>query len=343
MKQIATVDAVGTVLCHDHTRIVKDVEKGVAFRKGHVVKAEDIPVLLSMGKDHLFVWDLGDDMLHENDAAAILQSLAADPNMTASSVKEGKIELTATIDGLLVADVSRINAINRLGEICLATRHSGFAVKQGDKLAGFRVIPLAVAKAKMDEVRRIAGPEPLLRLLPFTPHRVGIVTTGNEIFHGRITDAFTPVVADKFARYGSTIVSNRVCDDNLDRIAAAIRSLLDEGVDFVVCTGGMSVDPDDLTPGAIRASGADIVSYGAPVLPGAMFLMAYHGEVPVVGLPGCVMYAGQTIFDIILPRILAGRRVTREEILDLGNGGLCLGCKPCIFPACGFGKGPAYG
>ncbi|MCD8352362.1 MAG: molybdopterin-binding protein [Planctomycetaceae bacterium] len=342
MKQIATVDAVGTVLCHDHTRIVKDVEKGVAFRKGHVVRSEDIPVLLAMGKDHLFVWDLGDDMLHENDAAAILQSLAADPNMTASSVKEGKIELTANLDGLLVADVNRIDAINRLGEICLATRHSGFAVKQGDKLAGFRVIPLAVAKTKMDEVRRIAGTEPLLRLLPFKPHRVGVVTTGNEIYHGRITDAFTPVVAEKFSRYGSTIVANRVCDDNLDRITDAIRSLLDEGVDFVVCTGGMSVDPDDLTPGAIRASGADIVSYGAPVLPGAMFLMAYHGDVPVVGLPGCVMYAGQTIFDIILPRILAGRRVTREEILNLGNGGLCLGCKPCIFPACGFGKGHSY-
>ncbi|MCD8139403.1 MAG: molybdopterin-binding protein [Planctomycetaceae bacterium] len=322
--------------------VVKDVEKGAAFRKGHVVKAEDIPVLLAMGKDHLFVWDLGDDMLHENDAAAILQSLAADPNMTASSVKEGKIELTATIDGLLVADVDRINAINRLGEICLATRHSGFAVKQGDKLAGFRVIPLAVAKTKMDEVRRIAGTDPLLRLLPFRPHRVGVVTTGNEIYHGRIQDAFTPVVAEKFARYGSTLVANRICDDNLDRIADAIRSLLDEGVDFVVCTGGMSVDPDDLTPGAIRASGADIVSYGAPVLPGAMFLMAYHGGTPVVGLPGCVMYAGRTIFDIILPRILAGRRVTREEILDLGNGGLCLGCTPCIFPACGFGKGPAY-
>ena len=342
MKKIAAVDAVGMVLCHDHTRIVKDVVKDVAFRKGHVVRPEDIPVLLDMGKDHLFVWDLGDDMLHEDDAAGILLQIASAPHMSASPVKEGKIDLSADIDGLFVADVARIDAINSLGEICLSTRHSGFAVRKGDRLAGFRVIPLAVSRNKMDEVCRLAGPGPLLQLLPFRPLRVGVVATGNELYHKRIIDAFTPVVVGKLAEFGSTMVGNRVCDDNPERIADAIRAFLAEGVDFIICTGGMSVDPDDRTPGAIRASGADVVCYGSPVLPGAMFLMAYHGDVPVVGLPGCVMYAGRTIFDIILPRILAGRRVTREEILGLGDGGLCLGCKHCIFPACGFGKGRSY-
>lgn len=342
MKKIATVDAAGTVLCHDLTRIVKGAGKDAAFRRGHVVAAEDIPHLLSMGKEHLFVWDLGDDMLHEDDAAAILLDICRGERMAASRVKEGKIELRAETDGLFVADTRRLDALNRLGEISVAARHSGFPVVKGDKLAGFRVIPLAVSREKMARATALAGASPLFRLLPFKPMRAGVVATGGEVFHKRIPDTFTPVVADKLAQFGSTVAAHVVCDDDMDGIAAAVRKFLDDGLDLVVCTGGMSVDPDDRTPGAIKAAGAEVVCYGTPALPGAMFLVAYKGDVPVVGLPGCVMYEKKTVFDIVLPRIAAGRRVTRDELAGIGNGGLCLGCPACIFPACGFGKGYSY-
>ncbi len=343
MKKIATVDAVGHILCHDLTRIVKGVSKDAAFRKGHVVRSEDIPLLLAMGKDSLFVWDLGDDMLHENEAAEILCRLCRNDNMTASPVKEGKIELRAAIDGLFLVDANRLELLNRLDHISIATRHGGFSVKQGDKLAGFRIIPLAIARDRMRQAEEIAGSAPLLALLPYRPLRIGLVTTGNEIYHKRIADAFGPVVADKVAQFGSQVVEQILCDDDKTHIANAIRELLAKGMDMILCSGGMSVDPDDLTPAAIAEVADAGATYGSPVLPGAMFMLGYRGDIPIVGLPGCVMYERTTIFDIILPRLAAGRRVTREEIRSLGHGGLCLGCARCQFPDCGFGKGSPFG
>lgn len=343
MKKIPTADAVGHVLCHDLTRIIKGVSKDAVFRKGHIVRPEDIPVLLSMGKERLFVWDLGEDMLHENDAAAIVCRLCRNENMTASAVKEGKIELRAASDGLFLVDADRLDALNDLDFLCVATRHGNFPVKKGDALGAFRIIPLAIAKSAMQRAEEIAGETPLFTLLPYKPMRVGLVTTGNEVFHGRIKDTFGPVIREKFAPFGGEIMGQVLCDDNTDRIAAAIRGFLEQGADCVACTGGMSVDPDDLTPAAIAAIATEVTSYGAPALPGAMFMLAYHGNVPIVGLPGCVMFEGRTVFDIILPRLAAGRKVTRREIRSLGQGGLCLGCSPCTFPNCGFGKGGLHG
>lgn len=340
MKCIKTVDAVGHVLCHDITQIVKDVVKDAAFRKGHVVKEEDIPVLLSLGKDHLYVWEKDENILHENEAAQVLCELCQNENMHPTPVKEGKIELIADCNGLFRVDVDRLNAINEIEEIMIATRHSHTAVKKGDRLLGTRVIPLVVAKEKMEQVKAVAGPEPLASLTPFRLMKAGIVTTGNEVYHGRIKDTFTPVVMEKLAAYGIEVCGHLVCDDDQEKITNAILKLKSEGADMIVCTGGMSVDPDDRTPGAIKKAGVRIVSYGAPVLPGAMFLLSYFEDgTPVLGLPGCVMYAKSTIFDLMLPRIAAGIPVTKKELAHMGNGGLCLGCAVCHYPNCGFGKG----
>lgn len=340
MKCINTVDAVGHVLCHDITRIVKDVVKDTAFRKGHVVTEEDIPVLLSLGKEHLYVWEKNENMLHEDEAAQILYEVCKNDHMHPTPVKEGKIELVADCDGLFRVDVNRLNAVNEIEEVMIATRHSNTAVKKGDRLLGTRVIPLVIEKAKMEQVRETAGSEPLVSLTPFKNMKAGIVTTGSEVYHGRIKDTFTPVVIDKLAGYGIKVMEQTVCDDDQEKITSAILELKEKGADLIVCTGGMSVDPDDRTPGAIKHTGADIVSYGAPVLPGAMFLLGYFEDgTPVMGLPGCVMYAKTTVFDLVLPRIAAGIPVTRKELAHMGNGGLCLGCKTCHYPNCGFGKG----
>ena len=340
MKLIRTEDAVGQVLCHDLTQIIKGVSKGPRFRKGHIVAEEDIPVLLSMGKDQLYVWEKDDTVYHENEAAEILCQVSMGENMTPSEVKEGKIELTAACDGLFTVDVERLDAVNEIDQIMIATRHTNTPVKKGDKLLGTRVIPLVIKKEKMELVRKTAGEKPLCRLLTYRMKKAGIVTTGNEVFYGRIQDTFTPVVKNKLEQYGIQAEDHLTVGDEKEKITAAIRELKARGCELIIATGGMSVDPDDQTPGAIKESGAEVVTYGAPVLPGAMFCLAYFSDgTPVMGLPGCVMYAKTTIFDLVLPRIAAGVRISRKDITRLGNGGLCLGCEDCRWPDCGFGTG----
>lgn len=340
MKLIKTVDAVGHVLCHDMTQIVKGVTKDAIFRKGHIVREEDIPVLLSIGKDNLYVWEKEEGMVHENDGAEILCSICKGDNIDRGNVKEGKIDLYAECDGLLKVDVDLLNKINYLGEMMIATRHGNFPVKKGDKLAGTRIIPLLIEEEKMERAKEIAGDKKVLEVKPFLHKKVGIVTTGNEVFYGRIQDAFTPVILDKLEEYSTEVVGHVILGDDHEKITEAILELIEKGADFVVCTGGMSVDPDDKTPLAIKNTGADIVTYGAPILPGAMFLLSYYEDnIPVVGLPGCVMYGKRTIFDLMLPRLMAGERISYEEISRMGHGGLCLSCDVCTFPNCSFGKG----
>lgn len=340
MKLIETKHAVGHVLCHDLTRIVPGEVKEAAFRKGYIVQEADIPILLSMGKDHLYVWEKAEGVLHENEAAERLRAICQNDNMTASDVKEGKIELTAGMDGLFRVDVPRLNAINALDEIMIATIHTNSLVHKGDKLAGTRVIPLVVDEARLKEAEEIAGGRPLLELLPLQRKTAAIVATGTEVHLGRIQDAFTPILTKKLSAYGISVISKATAPDDLEQIIAAIASARESGADLILCTGGMSVDPDDLTPGAIKASGANIISYGAPVLPGAMFLLGYFEDgTPVMGLPGCVMYSKGTVMELILPRVAANVPVTKADLAVMGHGGLCLGCDVCHYPICPFGKG----
>ena len=339
MKLIPTVEAVGHVLCHDMTQIIPGTYKDARFRKSHVVREEDIPVLLSMGKEHLYVWEMTPGMLHENEAAERLYDLCANDHMERSEVKEGKIELRAACDGLFRVNSEKLIAVNSLDDIMIATRHGNTAVRRGDKLAGMRVIPLIIEEEKLRSAEAAAGDAPLLELLPYVKKTAAIVATGSEVKKGLIKDTFTPVVKSKLAAYGIETVSVSYSGDGVENVAAAIAEARNTGADIVLCTGGMSVDPDDNTPGGIKLSGARIVTYGAPVLPGAMFLLGYYEDGTVVcGLPGCVMYAGATIFDLVLPRIAAGVEVTKKDLVVLGEGGLCLGCKPCHWPNCPFGK-----
>ena len=351
MKLIKTVDAEGAVLCHDITQIIRGVTKDAVFRKGHIVTREDIPVLLSVGKDTLYVWEKEEGMLHEDEAAEVLCEICKGEHMDRSQPKEGKIELTAACDGLLKIDAKALKEVNAFGQMMIATRHGNFAVKKGDKLAGTRIIPLVIEEEKMKKVKaqtmELTGGKPILELKPFQHKQVGIITTGNEVFHGRIQDTFTPVIVNKLAEFNAEVTDHVTWDDDDKKVTASILDMIEKGADIVICTGGMSVDPDDKTPLAIKNTGARIVSYGAPVLPGAMFLLAYYDRVEqgknrrtvIMGLPGCVMYAKRTIFDLVLPRVMADDEVTADELAALGMGGLCLNCPVCTFPNCGFGKG----
>ena len=326
-----------TVLCHDITQIIPGEFKGARFRKGHVIQPEDIPVLLSIGKENLYVWEKKPGILHEDEAAALLYKAAAGKNIHGTEPKEGKIELIADCDGLLKIDRDALLAVNRTPQMMIATIHGDLPVKKGQKLAGTRIIPLVIEQEKMDAMQAAAGPEPILNVLPFRPKKFAVITTGSEVFKGRIEDKFTPILVSKLAEYGCEMTYHKTCDDDPVGITAAILEAKAAGCELIFTTGGMSVDPDDRTPLAIKNTGAEIITYGAPVLPGAMFLVSYLDGVPVCGLPGCVMYAKRTIFDLLLPRLLADDPITAEDIARLGEGGLCLGCAECRWPNCGFG------
>ena len=347
MKEIRTQDAIGHIISHDITRIIPGGEKSVAFKKGHIVREEDVDALLKIGKSHLFVWENDGSLLHENEAAQILADLVAGSGFQRGEVKEGKIEIFAAETGLLRVDKEKLLALNGFDEVIVATRHDLTPVRKGDKLCGTRIIPLAISWDRMDEVARAVGVDPassehdsagkVLSVIPYKKMRTAIITTGSEVFEGLIEDGFTPVVRDKIAEFDAEDIGNLKVPDNPDMTTSAILRMVEKGADIVFVTGGMSVDPDDRTPLAIKNTGAEIVSYGAPVLPGAMFMIAYLGDTAILGLPGCVMHSKRTILDIILPRVIAGLRVTKDDINALAPGGLCLSCEVCNFPACGFG------
>lgn len=340
MKQIRTEDAVGHVLCHDMTQIIpgesaddKTRFKGVRFKKGHVVEKADIPVLLSMGKEHLYVWELGDNQLHENDAAHRMAVLCHGENcLVSKEPHEGKLTITAAVDGVFELDTQRLNAVNAVDEVMIATRRGNIAVKKGTPLAGTRVIPLVVNTSVVEAAEAAADVEhkgALMRVAPFCVKTAAILATGSEVQKGLIEDKFTPVVEKKLAAFGIKSVHYAKPGDDTDTLVAAIHEAQHLGVDMIVCTGGMSVDPDDNTPGAIKRSGAHIVTYGAPVLPGAMMCLGYldaanssASQIPILGLPGCVMYSAITVFDLVLPRIAAGIELTKDDFVALGEGGL---------------------
>lgn len=342
MKSIPVEEAVGLVLCHDVTEIVPGKKKGAAFRRGHRVRQEDIEHLLRLGKKHLYVWD--DDAaaeVHEDDAANRMARVFAGPGVAYSEPKEGRINFRAARKGLLSINLDLLDRVNSIPFVTVATAHSLQAVAKGCLLAGTRVIPLTVPETTVKAVEDCCRGAfaPLLSVLPFKKRRVGVVTTGSEVFEGRIKDGFGPVLAEKFKAWGSVIHSQAIVPDETERTVAAIRAAIDGGADFICVTGGMSVDPDDKTPAAIRAVGCEIVTYGAPVFPGAMFMLGYKEQIPVLGLPGCVMYHKASIFDLLAPRMLAGLRICGRDIARLAHGGLCESCAECHYPSCAFGKG----
>jgi hypothetical protein len=320
VKTIPTQDAIGMMLCHDLTRIVPGEGKGPAFRRGHLVKGEDIPLLLAMGKEHLFVWELQPGMLHEEDAAKRLAISASRGGVTWGDPREGKVSLKAEHPGLLRVDPERLERINSIGEITIATLLDCTVVAEGRLLAGCKVTPLLIAERQIEAAEAIG---PWLQVKSFYPKPAAVIVTGSEVAKGRIVDRFGPVVEAKLTAYRCPIVYKAVSDDQAETTAAKIQEAAAAGAELILCTGGMSVDPDDATPGAIRQSGAVVVTYGAPVLPGSMFMMGYlPGERPIMGLPGAVMFESYTLFDIVLARVLAGEVLAKQDFVRMGHGGL---------------------
>lgn len=343
MKSIAVEDAIGTVLCHDITRIVPGVTKEPAFRRGHIIKPQDIKTLLDIGKTKIYVFDPKDGYIHEDECAVRIAKSVSDKKISISRPIEGKSTLKAQTNGILRINLEGLISVNSVTDITLSTIHSNQFVTQGRIVGATRVIPLAVSDKLISSAESICHKYfPIVGIQTLKNASIGIVTTGSEIYNGRIKDGFGPVLTTKFESLGSHILEQVFVSDDATMTANAILNLIKKGADLVAVTGGMSVDPDDQTPAAIRATGADIIAYGAPVYPGAMFMLAYLNNTPIIGLPGCVMYYKSSIFDIVVPRLLTGEHLSKRDIVTLSHGGLCENCDSCHYPKCGFGKSSIF-
>jgi molybdenum cofactor synthesis domain-containing protein len=339
-KTIKIENAAGTILAHDITEIRRGEFKGCAFNKGHRIRPEDINHLRRIGKEHIYVLEPTPGYLHENDAAVLLANAFCGPGVYwEGAPHEGKINLKAKTKGVLKVSAENLYKIHQMGEIICATLHTNTAVDKERIVASTRAIPLVIQEALVQEAcdisRQCGG---ILRVKPIRSANVGIVITGNEVFHGRIADQFEPIFREKIDAIGSKVFGVTFAPDDTDIIREKIVDLLHQGADLIITSGGMSVDPDDVTRLAIQQAGAEDIIYGSPVLPGAMFLVAYVGDIPILGVPAGAIFHDITMLDLVLPRVLAGERFTRDTIADMGHGGLCLFCSECRYPVCPFGK-----
>jgi len=327
MKKINVRNAEGYELCHDITQILPGEFKGAKFLRGHIIRKEDIEVLISLGKENIFVMEEEDkekNLIHENDAAMfIVEKLNLDKEFfEISDIREGKINITAKEDGILKIDINTLNKINKIEEIILVTKYNNSYIKKGETVAATRVIPLLIEKSQLDEMKEIVKDRNVLTFKKIDKNKkLALITTGNEVYNGIIKDKSKEALLKKYKKYEINDIEQVFSQDDKDTIKKYIKMFENEK-DIIMCTGGMSIDPDDVTPSAIRESNWEIVTYGTPVLPGAMFMLAYKGEKVLIGLPGGVVFSEKTVFDVLLPRILANDRITKQEIIEMGHGGL---------------------
>lgn len=337
MKKIKVQDAVGMELCHDITEM-NDRFKGAAFKRGHIIRQQDIEHMLRIGKQHIFVWEENAGEVHEDDCARRMAAMAPVEGAHYTEPAEGKVLLISDQRGMFRVNKQLLNKINAIGDLTICTLPDHYPVEAGARLASMRIVPLVTKEEQILEAEKLCAEDKLLDLRPYQHKKVGVIITGSEVYHGRIQDRFGPVVREKMKQYPSELIGISICEDHLEGIVNAAKKHLENGADFLIFTGGMSVDPDDLTPAAIRMLGADIITYGVPSQPGNMTLVAYLGDIPILGVPGAAIKLPTTVFDVLLPQIFAGDKISREELLGLADGGLCQMCKVCHWPNCTFGR-----
>ena len=337
MKKIPVEQAVGMTLCHDITKMV-DGFKGAAFRRGHVIREEDIEELLNIGKKTVFVWEENAGEIHEEDCALRMAAMAPVQGAHYTAPSEGKVLLMADTRGMLRVDTELLREINSIGDITISTLPDHYPVESGARLASMRIVPLVTKEEQIIAAERLCAQRKLLDLRPYAHKKIGVIITGSEVYSGRIKDKFEPVVRRKMESYPAEILGVTICDDDLDMIINSAKAYLAKGADFLIFTGGMSVDPDDLTPTAIRRLGAQVISHGVPSQPGNMTLVAYLSDVAILGVPGAAISLPTTIFDVLLPQIFTGYKLTKDDLIRLGDGGLCQMCRACHFPNCTFGR-----
>ena len=339
LKKVKLDKAVGLVIGHDMTKVVPGKFKGPAFRRGHIIRQEDLPELRLMGKEHIYVIEEEEGLVHEEEAALRIARAVSSLNMKLTSPKEGKVNIISGIDGLLKVNISLLNEINSIKNIVLATLHDNTVCQPETIIAATKIVPLHIAEASLEMIEELCRKQgKVFQVIPIKKKKVGVIITGNEVFNGLVEDKFGEIIQKKVEALGSVVNQQTIVPDDEELIGQTINDMIDRGSDVIITAGGLSVDPDDVTVEGVEKSGAEIISYGAPVIPGVMFLYAELRGVPILGAPGSAIFNPTTIIDLILPRILAGEKISKEDIIEMGHGGLCLKCDGCTFPICPFGK-----
>ena len=335
MRKIRVDEAVGTMLGHDLTKIVPGEFKGAAYKKGQVVTEEDVEALKKMGKHHIWVIDLADDEIHEDEAAMRIARALAGEEVHFTGPSEGKMSLHAREKGLLKVDEILLEKLNNHDDVVISTMRNNTVVDAETIVAATRILPLKTGVEVVKEIEGICSEQGLVvQLKKLQPLKVGVLITGTEVYQGLIEDKFSKVLVNKLEELGGIILKVVFAPDEEDRIGEEINDLIKAGAQLVLAAGGMSVDADDMTPKGIEGASTEVITYGAPVLPGAMLMLAYQYETPILGVPACAMYHKITALDLVLPRIFAGEKPTKREIRALGHGGLCLHCHVCRYPVC---------
>jgi formylmethanofuran dehydrogenase subunit E len=342
LSAVPLQEALGRHLLHDMTQIVPQESKGPVFKKDQVITVGDLCRLQQMGRQHLYIAEknpVGPEWVHENDAAiAFAGAMAGEGVIFDTPPREGKINLKASRDGLFSVNEERLQVFNLIPGVMCACRHNNTVVSEGRMLAGTRAIPLYLPRSDFHKAMAILADGPLFEVLPLKPARVGVLVTGTEVFLGLVEDCFIPIIRNKVEKFGCEVIKSLIVPDDRRAISNGVQELLAAGVDLLVTTAGLSVDPDDVTRQGLADAGATDLLYGAPILPGAMTLLARINAVRVIGVPACALYFKRTSFDLILPRLLAGLELRRRDLARLGHGALCLECQTCSFPKCPFGR-----
>lgn len=344
-RTIPVEEAVGMPLAHDLTQIdAPNHIKTARFKKGQIITEADLPVLRDMGKEHLLIIELQTGFVHEDDAAVALSEVLAGDNLRVTPPEEGRCNLVAAESGILWYLAETVNRVNQDPDWVLSALAPHRPVLAGQTVAGFRIRPLAIEDYRVERaVAAVRGSQPF-KILPFRPLKVGLVTTGKEIFDGRIADAFRPKLDEKLSRLNGECIGQSFSTDTVEDISAAISAFLEKGAKVVICTGGMSVDADDRTPGAIRNVCRKISFQGTPALPGAMLMLGWAAspvdgeDVAVIGAPACVAFDDRTALDKLLPFVFAGIE-PGDLVRRWGVGGLCERCAVCHYPSCSFAAG----
>nr|WP_048570382.1 molybdopterin-binding protein [Clostridium cylindrosporum] len=339
MKKVKVEDAIGMILAHDMTKVVPGDFKGAAFKKGHIIAEEDIDELKSMGKNHIYILELDKNTIHEDEAAIRISKAAATSEIILEGPSEGKVKFIASNKGLLKINTKALEKINEIEGVVLATLHTNTLVEKGKVVAAAKLIPLVTERERIETVEEICRElGNVVSIKEVKNYKVGVVVTGTEVYEGIIKDKFGPLLREKASYYGCTVLDVLYAKDDENMIRGCIEDLLNRGCEIIVTSGGMSVDPDDLTPSVIKSVSNEVVTYGSPVIPGAMFMIAYRGNIPILGLPACGMFFKVTVFDLVFKRLIAGDKITKKDMATLAHGGLCQECEVCHYPICPFGN-----
>lgn len=326
MRKVDFKNAIGNRLAHDICEIKGTDIKQVAFKRGHLITAEDEDYLLELGKQHFFILEDGDEnLVHEEDAAHIMFETINNGDFTPSPVSMGKISFLAKTDGFLIVDKQLLTEFNCLGEISAASIPNMRYVTKGQEIASMRIIPLFTTDRKIEQIKSFARAQEIFKIAPIENTKIAQITTGSEVANGLIEDGFNPKLKEILNRYQLTIDEYQIVTDDKQQIKTKILEAKANGAELILVTGGMSVDPDDLTPGAIKAAGTNIITYGTPIIPGSMFLYGILDQTPVLGLPGAVIFEQQTAFDLLLPYALTNTPISNYQIMEMSVGGMLNG------------------